>query len=105
MLQHLAAILGTFVELLQVEAERLKLSLTTLLISAALLLVVALFSGLAMLAGGLWAVWSLHLAIAPHVGAAWSALICAATLWLVGGGGLWLAIRKVKRNSKPVQNS
>lgn len=96
MAQHLAALMVALIELLEAEAERLKLGLRGFLTTVALLFVGAAVGGAALIAGMGFLLWSLYLALLHSVSAAWSALIVGVVVWLVIGGAAWLVVRKMK---------
>jgi len=95
-LQHLAALLTAFVELLEAEGKRLELTLRKTLVAGALLAVVAAVVGAGMIAASGFLLWAFYLALAAYLSPALSALIVGLAAWLLLGGVLWLIVRRTK---------
>lgn len=98
MVRHLVGLLVAFVELLEAEAERLTLGLRKLLVTGAMLAVGASLVGALLLAASGLLVWSLYLALAPLMPEALAALTVGLVVWLVGGGGAWLVVTRIRRS-------
>lgn len=96
MLQHLAALLTAFVELLEAEGQRLELTLRKTLIAGALLAVVATVVGAGLIAASGFLLWALYLTLAAYLSNALSAAIVGLVAWLLLGGVLWLIVRRTK---------
>lgn len=98
MVRHLVGLLVAFVELLEAEAERVTLGLRRVLVTGAVLAVgAALVSALLLAASGLL-LWSFYLALAPLMPEALAALTVGLVVWLVVGGGAWLAVSRIRRS-------
>lgn len=98
MAQHLVALVVAFIELLEAEAERLKLGLRGVLLTGAMIAVGATVVGTALAAGLGFLLWALYLALLTATSAAWAALIVGLALWLVMGGGGWLVVRSLRKS-------
>ncbi len=98
MAQHLVALVVAFIELLEAEAERLKLGLRGLLVTGAVVAVGAAVAGTTLAAGVGFLLWALYLALLTATSAAWAALIVGLVVWLVMGGGGWLVVRSLRKS-------
>jgi hypothetical protein len=98
MAQHLVALVVAFIELLEAEAERLKLGLRGLLLTGAVIAVGAAVAGTALAAGVGFLLWALYLALLTATSAAWAALIVGLVVWIVMGGGGWLVVRSLRKS-------
>lgn len=98
MVQHLVALLTTFIELLEAEAERLKLGLRGLLVTGALLAVFAAVASTALVVATGFLLWSYFLALDPHMASAWAALIVGVTVWVLIGLAALLVFNKLKKS-------
>jgi hypothetical protein len=95
--QHLVGLLVAFVELLEAEAERLKLGLRKFLVMGAVIAVAAVVGAAFLLTASVFLVWALFLALAPVMHDALAALVTGLVVWLLIGGGAWLAINQVRK--------
>jgi hypothetical protein len=99
--QHAVGILLAVVELLEAEAERLKLNVRELLVTGAVALIGAIVAGGALLTGSVFLTWAFYVALRPPFGEAGAALTVGLTVWIVAGGATWLAIKNVRRKRTP----
>lgn len=97
MVQHLVALLTTFIELLEAEAERLKLGLRGLLVTGALLAVFAAVASTALVVATGFLLWSYFLALDPYMASAWAALIVGVTVWVLIALAAILVYNKLKK--------
>jgi len=95
-LQHLAALLTAFVELLEAEGKHLELTLRKTLVAGVVLAVVAAVVGAGLIAASGFLLWAFYLALAAHLSSALSALIVGLLAWLLLGGVLWGIARRTK---------
>jgi hypothetical protein len=98
MVQHLVALVVAFIELLEAEAQRLKLGLRGLLVTGALIAVGASVAAAMLVAASGLLLWAFYLALLPVTSAAASALIVGLVIWLLIGGGAWLAVQRLKKS-------
>lgn len=98
MLQHLVALLIALIELLEAEADRLKLGVRGLLVTGALVAVGASVGAAMLVAASGLLLWAFYLALLPVTSAAVSALIVGLVVWLLIGGGAWLAVQRLKKS-------
>jgi hypothetical protein len=98
MVQHLVALLIAFIELLEAEAQRLKLGVRGLLVTGALIAVGASVAAAGLVAASGLLLWAFYLALLPVTSAAASALIVGLVVWLLIGGGAWLAVQRLKKS-------
>jgi hypothetical protein len=96
--QHLVALLIAVVELIEAEADRLKLGVRKLLVAGALVAVGASVGSAMLVAASGLLLWGFYLALLPVTSAAWAALIVGLVVWLLIGGGAWLAVQRLKRS-------
>jgi hypothetical protein len=96
--QHLVALLIAFIELLEAEAQRLKLGVRGLLVTVALIAVGASVAAAGLVAASGLLLWAFYLALLPVTSAAASALIVGLVVWLLIGGGAWLAVQRLKKS-------
>jgi hypothetical protein len=96
--RHLVDLLVALVELLEAEADRLRLGLRRLLVTGAMLAVGATLVGALLLAASGLLLWSLYLALAPLMTDALAALTVGLLVWLVVGGGAWLVADRIRRS-------
>jgi hypothetical protein len=96
--QHVVALLTTFIELLEAEAERLKLGLRGLLMTAALLAVGATVAATALVVATGFLLWSYFLALEPYMYDAWAALIVGGTIWLIIGIAAWIVVSRLRKS-------
>lgn len=98
MVQHLINVLVAFVELLEAEAERFTLGLRKLLVTGAVVAVGAALAGALLLAASGLLLWAFYLALTPLMSDALAALAVGLVVWLVVGGGAWLAVARLRRS-------
>jgi hypothetical protein len=98
MVQHLVALLIAFIELLEAEAQRLKLGVRGLLVTVAMIAVGASVAAAGLVAASGLLLWAFYLALLPVTSAAASALIVGLVVWLLIGGGAWLAVQRLKKS-------
>lgn len=98
MVQHLVALLIAFIELLEAEAQRLKLGVRGLLVTFAMVAVGASVAAAGLVAASGLLLWAFYLALLPVTSAAVSALIVGLVVWLLIGGGAWLAVQRLKKS-------
>ena len=98
MLQHLVALLIALIELLEAEADRLKLGVRGLLVTGALVAIGASVGAAMLVAASGLLLWAFYLALLPVTSAAVSALIVGLVVWLLIGGGAWLAVQRLKKS-------
>jgi hypothetical protein len=96
--QHLVALLIALVELVEAEADRLKLGVRKLLVAGALAAVGASVGAAMLVAASGFLLWGFYLALLSVVSAAWAALIVGLVVWLLIGGGAWLAVQRLKKS-------
>jgi hypothetical protein len=96
--QHLVALLVAFIELVEAEAQRLKLGLRGLLVTGALIAALAAVGAAMLIAASGLLLWAFYLALLPVTSAAWSALIVGLVIWILIGGGAWLAAQRLRRS-------
>ncbi len=98
MVQHVVALFTTFIDLLEAEAERLKLGLRGLLMTAALLAVGATVAATALVVATGFLLWSFFLALDPYMYAAWAALIVGGTIWVLIGITAWIVVSRLRQS-------
>jgi hypothetical protein len=98
MVQHLVALLIALIELLEAEADRLRLGVRGLLVTGALVVVGASVGAAMLVAASGLLLWAFYLALLPVTSAAVSALVVGLVVWLLIGGGAWLAVQRLKRS-------
>lgn len=98
MVQHLAALVIALIELVEAEADRLKLGVRGLLVTGALAAVGASVGAAMLVAASGFLLWAFYLALLSAVAAAWAALIVGLVVWLLIGGGAWLAVQRLKKS-------
>jgi hypothetical protein len=96
--QHLVALLIALIELAEAEADRLKLGVRKLLVAGALVVVGASVGAAMLVAASALLLWAFYLALLPLTSAAWAALIVGLVVWLLIGGGAWLAVQQLKKS-------
>lgn len=101
MIERLVRVLLAFVELLEAESQRLALGARNLLATGAIVIVGALVAGGALMVGSAFLIWSYYAVLLPHLGVPLSALAVGSSIWIVIGGGTWLALRKMRHTRKP----
>ena len=97
MIERLVRVLLAFVELLEAESQRLALGTRKLLTTGAVVVIGALVAGGALMVGSAFLLWSFYAALLPHFGVPLAALTVGLSIWLVIGGGTWLALRKMRQ--------
>ncbi len=97
MVQHLVGVILALIELLEAEAERLKLTLRKLLVAGALLIVGAVVGSFVLLVATGFLLWSFFLALLPWMTEAQAALLVGGVIWLVVGGALWLVANRLRK--------
>jgi hypothetical protein len=96
--QHFVGLGLAFVELLEAEAERLKLNVRQTLLTGALVLMGALVAaGMLTTASGLL-LWAAFLGLRGSVGQAPAALILGAGIYVLVGGASWLVANRLRRS-------
>lgn len=101
MVQHVVGLLLALVELLEAEAERLKVNLRQLLVTGAIAVIVALVAGGAMVLGSVFLTVGFYTALRPALGEALAAVTVGITVWVVAGGAAWLVLGTLRRKRTP----
>ncbi|MFU8887115.1 MAG: hypothetical protein ACNA8N_00770 [Trueperaceae bacterium] len=98
MVQRVVALLIAVVELLEVEADRLTMSVRRLLVTGALVAIGTAVVAAGLVGGSGFLVWSLYLTLLARMPAALAALIVGLGAWVLLGGATWLAVLRLRRS-------
>lgn len=101
MIERLVRVMLAFVELMEAESQRLALGARKLLATGAIVIIGALVAGGALMVGSAFLLWSCYAALLPHLGVPLAALTVGLSIWIVIGGGTWLALRKMRQKRTP----
>ena len=101
MVQHVTGLLLAVVELLEAEAERLKLNLRQLLVTGAVAVITAIVAGGALVLGSVFLTLGFYAALRPALGEALAALTVGLTVWIVAGGAAWLILGRIRKKRTP----
>jgi len=96
--QRVVALLIAVVELLEVEADRLTMSVRRLLVTGALVAIGTAVVAAGLVGGSGFLVWSLYLTLLARMPAALAALIVGLGAWVLLGGATWLAVLRLRRS-------
>ncbi|MBW6456106.1 MAG: hypothetical protein K0A98_09465 [Trueperaceae bacterium] len=97
-MQRVVALLIAVVELLEVEADRLTMSVRRLLVTGALVAIGTAVVAAGLVGGSGFLVWSLYLTLLARMPAALAALIVGLGAWVLLGGATWLAVLRLRRS-------
>ena len=101
MVQHVTGLLLAVVELIEAEAERLKINVRQLLVTGAVALIVALVAGGALVLGSVFLTVGFYAALRPPLGEALAAVTVGLTVWIVVGGATWLILGRIRKKRTP----
>lgn len=98
MVQNLVNVLVAFLELLEAEAERFTHGARKLLVTGAVVAVAAILAATLLLAANGLLLWAFYLALLPLMSKTWAAVTVGLAIWLVVGGGAWLAVARMGKS-------
>ncbi len=99
MVRNLAELGIAFVELVEAEARSLATGTKRTAAAAAAMVIVAMVAGSMLVIGTGLLIWALYTVFTDYFTTAGALALTGAAVWLVFGGGAWLAISMMRRRT------